>query len=482
MNSKNFQSKMHQEGTPEWMARLYRPEDVDDQKARFGELARRFSAWTGGNDIHLVRAPGRVNLIGEHTDYNHCPVFPMAVDRDIIGAFIPRKDGKIVIADFNPDFGERDFEISPQIPPHNGGDWANYIKAAVQGLIDENIVLPEGASGFQLMFHSSIPPAAGMSSSSALVVLAALVFLNVNGRTMDKKDLADLLARAERYTGTQGGGMDQAAILLGESGKALKIDFAPLRTVSSRLPDEYGVLVAHSTVDAPKTREVMDKYNRRSIECRLATSVLSRLLEKEGHPPVGYLGELPGQWREEEESVRTLLKKYLKEEGYTKEELCSLLNINEEELNGRWCSRKDGSVFPEPSDGFLLFRRAFHVLSEWNRVETSAEALAAGEITAFGDLMNRSHDSCRDNHEISCPELDRLVKTGQESGAEGCRLTGAGFGGCTVHLVRLDRMSGYRTLLEKKYYKEYLGVEDSGSRLFVVKPSEGATVLKEENL
>ncbi len=463
----------------EWMSRIYREEDIPAQKERYKQIFERFSQWSGSEKFLPVRSPGRINLIGEHTDYNHCPVFPMAVDRDIIGFFSPRNDRKVRIADFNPAFGERDFFLSRQIQPHPGGDWANYIKAAVQGLIEETVVPAEEAVGFNLMFHSQIPPAAGMSSSSALVVLTALVFLHVNNRRMDKKDLADLLARAERYTGTQGGGMDQAAILLGEAGKAVKIDFAPLKTASFPLPERFEILVAHSTVEAPKTREVMDKYNRRSIECRLAAALISRFLEEKGQPAINFLGDLSGSWYESGKGAKTKLQEVLKTDGYSKEELCRILKVNEKELNRKWCYRKDGTDFPEPEEGFLLYKRAFHVLTEWNRVEDSKNALLENRITDFGRLMNESHGSCRDNHEISCPELDKLITIGNENGAEGCRLTGAGFGGCSVHLVNKDKGETYRKALLEEYYNKYLNYPEGGKMLFSVKPSDGAAILEE---
>lgn len=475
MKDRNRTAMIRSPRVQDWMNRVYREADVGNQTLRYEELFSRFTQWSGSEDFLPVRAPGRINLIGEHTDYNHCPVFPMAVDRDIIGVFSPRNDRKVRIADFNPSFGERDFHLSRKIPPHKGGDWANYIKAAVQGLIEEAVIHSEEAVGFNLMIHSQIPPAAGMSSSSALVVLSALVFLRVNNISMNRKALADLLAKAERYTGTQGGGMDQAAILLGEAGRAVKIDFAPLRTSSFPLPSDHEVLVAHSSVEAPKTKEVMDKYNRRSIECRLAAALIGRSSGENIH----YLGDLPSSWYKDDQAIRERLGDILKSEGYTKVELCSALSISEDELNKKWCYRKDGSIFPEPEEGYLLYKRAYHVLSEWRRVEDSHKALSENNVSLFGKLMRDSHNSCRDNHEISCSELDTLIRIGTEGSAEGCRLTGAGFGGCTVHLIKKRDSEAYREYLLEHYYRNYLKINDGRKMLFPVKPSDGAAILED---
>lgn len=455
----------------ERLSSIYHAEDLNRQESRYNQLIEKFINWQGEEDYLIARAPGRVNIIGEHTDYNHCPVLPCAVDRDIIAVFAPRNDDKIVVADFIDKYGEREFPLESAIPPFASGDWGNYIKAAVQGLHDEK-VLDLGSSeskGFSMMMHSTIPAAAGMSSSSAMVVLAAIIALHVNNKDVNPLDLAEMMARAERYTGTQGGGMDQAAILLGHKGSALKIDFAPLQCETTPFPEDYQILVAHSTIQAPKTREVMDKYNRRSIECRLAAGVIAQYEQKKGRERISYLGELTPSYP---------FAQVLKEEGYTKAELQEILGMSEDELNRTYCLRKDGTVFPEPAGGFLLYKRAFHVISEWNRVEESAQKLKEGEIGELGTLMYASHRSCRDNHEISCRELDLLIDCGKKLNSPGCRLTGAGFGGCTVHICAENELDSYIEKLKKCFYQESLGLKDAEEYLFSVYPSEGAQILK----
>lgn len=450
---------------------IYHSEDLKLQQSRYNALIEKFTTWQDCEDYMIARAPGRVNIIGEHTDYNHCPVLPCAVDRDIIAVFTPRTDGKIIVADFIDKYGNREFQIAGEIPPFPSGNWGNYIKAAVQGLHNEGVLNLDNSDtkGFSMMMHSTIPEAAGMSSSSAMVVLSAIVTLHINNKEVTPLDLAEMMARAERYTGTQGGGMDQAAILLGHKGSALKIDFAPLKCETTPFPEEYQILVAHSTIMAPKTKEVMDKYNRRSIECRLAAGVISNFEQKNGKKGITYLGELTPDYP---------FSKALKKEGYTLVQLQKILGMKESELNEKYCQRKDGTIFPEPEGGFLLYKRAFHVISEWKRVEESAQMLREGNIKALGKLMYASHDSCRDNHEISCSELDLLVNCGKKLNNPGCRLTGAGFGGCTVHISHEDELDCYIEGLKNCFYKENLGLEDADEYLFAVYPSEGAQILK----
>ncbi|MBF9017725.1 MULTISPECIES: galactokinase [unclassified Oceanispirochaeta] len=455
----------------EQLTGIYHSEDLELQQSRYNALIERFTTWQGKGDYLIARAPGRVNIIGEHTDYNHCPVLPCAVDRDIIAVFTPRTDGKIIVADFIEKYGEREFQITGDLPPFPSGNWGNYIKAAIQGLHSEGVLdlNDKETKGYSMMMHSTIPAAAGMSSSSAMVVLSAIVALHVNDKEVAPLDLAEMMARAERYTGTQGGGMDQAAILLGHKGSALKIDFAPLKCETTPFPEDYQILIAHSTIEAPKTKEIMDKYNRRSIECRLAAGVISSYELQKGRKSIAYLGELTPDYP---------FAQALKDEGYSKLQLQEILSLEEEELNSKYCQRKDGTIFPEPEGGFLLFKRAFHVISEWKRVEESAQMLREGKIKELGELMYASHESCRDNHEISCRELDLLVECGKGLGSPGCRLTGAGFGGCTVHISHENELDSYIDGLKNCFYKGNLGLSDARDYLFSVYPSEGAQILK----
>ena len=442
--------------------------------------------------IRIARAPGRINLIGEHTDYNGLPVFPMAVDRDIAAAFSPRADTRIRLVNTDPRFPDRSFEILDSIPPYPTGDWGNYCKAAVQGLLDHyprKHASTGRLRGFDACFDGDIPVAAGMSSSSALVVLSALLFLAANGLDLHtsekgKLQLADCMAAAERYVGTQGGGMDQAISLMGLPGHAVKIDFFPLQTHPAPLADDYVFVVADSTVKASKTAEALDKYNRRPIECRLAAAILRRIFsERYGREvPVSMLGDLREQrLAVPQAEIDRLANGALHESPYTLKEIASLLGQDVEKTAHLYCKRRDGSIFPEPSGGFKLRPRYRHVIEEAGRVESSFQALSSGDIEAFGDLMNRSHDSCRDLYEISCPELDRLVETARRAGALGSRLTGAGFGGCTVSLVEKSHLESFLRRVTQSYYREHLKRDGSvlGSLIFACRASAGATVLEQ---
>ncbi len=425
-----------------------------------------------GGKGELYRVPGRVNLIGEHIDYNHCPVLPLAIDREILALVALRDDNKVTVNDTKGGFSKIEFTITPQIEPFERGNWGNYIKAGVQGVLDEWSVKDKG---FDLAIDSNIPLAAGLSSSSALVVLSALIFLRANNIKVETKEerlaLAEVCAKGERYTGTQGGGMDQAAILLGEKDHALLINFNPLRSESLPLPKEYTLVVANSLIEAPKTRTVMDAYNRRSIESRLATELLSHALKtKYNREGIGFIGEL--------QNPPEGLLSVIKGSPYSVAEIAKQLELTEAEVVKRWIVRKDGSHFPLPSEGFLLSQRLEHIMGEWERVEKSAQALKEGEIEKLGELMNASHSSCRDLYQISCLELDTLVEVNRRAGAIGSRLTGAGFGGCTISLVPTEIIPAYLKEVGEHYYRSIMGRTSWNEALFSVKGMDGATLLK----
>ncbi len=236
------------------------------------DLANRFATQFGPpGPAYLISAPGRVNLIGEHIDYAGLPVLPMAVQRQVRVLVRPRADRTVRVANRDPAFPQRTFTIAGSIDPFPVGDWGNYIKAAVQHV--EQRHGPIG--GFDALVDSALPVAAGLSSSSALVIATALAALAESRRDVPTLDLAEGLAVAEQYVGTRGGGMDQAISLGARKGAAAKIEFAPLRVTYVPVPGEWRFVVASSLVAAEKSGAVQAAYNsrRRDVETALALLV-----------------------------------------------------------------------------------------------------------------------------------------------------------------------------------------------------------------
>ena len=381
-----------------------------------------------GPPTHLVHAPGRVNLIGEHVDYAGFPVLPMAIDRGVTLLVRARDDERVTIASADVERGERDFTVSGAIEPFTAGDWGNYAKAALLGLVRAR----HWPRGFDAVLTSDLPAAAGLSSSSALVVAAALAGLPDAAETpVGRLELARLLADAEQYVGARGGGMDQAAILCGRQGCALHIRFAPLRVRAVRLPADWRFVVAHSLEEAPKSAGARDAYNARRAAVERGFSALAG--------PAAHV-DSPA-------------------------DLARSRGIEELLAEG------EARLPPEAA------RRVRHVLTEQRRVAEAVPAMEAGDAATFGRLMLASHASLRDDFDVSTPALDGLVEASMASGALGARLTGAGLGGCVVALVPRDREADLLAGLAEAFYAPR-GVSPTARMLFVARSSGGARVTR----
>jgi len=440
-----------------------------DEEERASRLIDTFRATIGRPARCVVRAPGRVNLLGEHTDYNGLPVLPMAIDRSVLIALAPRADRTMRLFNTAARFARRTYTLSDTIAAYAGGDWGNYSKAAAQELARHcGAQLQHGA---ELLVDGNIPSGAGLSSSSAVVVANALALLAANDVDLPYETLAELLPIAERYVGTLSGGMDQATSLLARAGHALRIDFFPLRVRTVPLPAGYSVVVCHSLIQAEKSGAARQAYNLRVIECRLVCRVLESLLGAVLPRRLNTLGDLAVLFPH-----RTLfefmpyLTAQLPERPLSLGEVAALIGTSPQRLHDE-C----GAV----GDSFALLRRARHVLSEADRVEQAEKALRAGDAAAFGQLMDASHGSCRDDYEISCAELEELIGIAKDAGAVGARLTGAGFGGCTVNLVPETEVPGFLTRIDRYFYRSRLAHSQRvGDYRFIFKPQAGASVFR----
>jgi len=440
----------------------------------WGELTEQFhAAYPDAGEPKCFRAPGRVNLIGEHADYNGLPVLPMTLAQEIRIAVAPRKDGRIVLRNMDPAFPPAEFMNGGAITPSPPGSWENYTKAAVAGI--NQFLAPAGRPGFCMMAEANLPSGAGLSSSSALVVACALAYLDALGLVLDQDisrlKLAALLAEAEHFVGTRGGGMDQAVILAGAAGSASKIDFFPLRVESVPLPDDCEIVVCDSMVKAEKSGAARALYNMNPRLCHLGCALVRAKLSEEFEDDVELerLGDLwYGPMCLTTREAESLFKRAVPEGPVPLAEIASLLKQKPEKVATRWLEE-----VPIINGGYDIRARLRHQAGEYRRVETARDALMAGDAAALGQLMNESHASCRDNLGISTQALDRLTETALEAGALGARLTGAGFGGATVNLVPSERVERFIETVRQRYYTEYLG-QDVPAPVFAARTSPGA--------
>jgi galactokinase len=319
-----------------------------------------------------VFAPGRVNLIGEHTDYNGLPVLPFAIQLGIGIAVAPRQDGIVAVRSLTGDrLLPESIQLAQMQQRPRAGTWVDYVVAGLR--------LSPPPHGCDLLVAGDLPIAAGLSSSSALVVAAAMLFA---ADPIDRAALAESARLGEQYVGTLSGGMDQAASLLGQAGHALKIEFRPLRATPVRVPDDLAVVVADSGIRAEKGGGAQQHYNERVLQCAEAASAM-------GAPPGGLLADVPGDDR----AARA-------------------------------------ARLPDR----VLAARASFVFAEAARVDAALSTLRRGDLPALGRLVRASHHGLRDLYEVSHPTVDGLVATAERLGAFGARIVGAGFGGCCIAL------------------------------------------------
>lgn len=343
----------------------------------------------------MVRAPGRVNLIGEHTDYNDGFVFPAAIDRATYVAARPREDNVIHV--FALDLNDEDeFAVDAPIERSAAHPWSDYIRGVVKGLL----ITGHHLDGANLMITSDVPRGSGLSSSAALEVATGYSFQLLNKLNILGEELALLAQGAENtFVGVQCGIMDQFISALGRQDHALLLDCRDLNYRPVPLPATAQIVVCDSHTER---RLAGSAYNQRREECAEAVRIF-----KQWYPKITALRDI------------------------------SVAQFHEHAAD-----------LPEP-----VRSRARHVITENDRAERSAEVLEAGDVAAFGQLMNTSHISLRDDYEVSIPEMDTLVAAAQAvPGCYGSRLTGAGFGGCTVSLVERGAVERFKTAVAAAYH------------------------------
>ena len=354
-------------------------------------LLAAFTATYGAAASTVVRAPGRVNLIGEHTDYNDGFVLPCAIDYQTLVAARPRDDGQVQVLSLDYGGAHDHFRLDAPITARADAPWANYVRGVIDVLQRQGHVL----RGADLAITGNVPQGAGLSSSAALEVAVLQAMCELNGLRIDLTDVALLAQRAENdFVGCQCGIMDQLISARGQAGHALLIDCRTLGTRPVVMPEGLAVMVVHSRV----ARGLVDSaYNERRQQCQRAAA----------HFGVAALRDL------------------------------------------------DLAGFERGADGLpaLIQRRARHVITENQRTLDAAEALAAGQLRRLGGLMAQSHASMRDDFEITVPAIDQLVAIAQAAIGEqgGARMTGGGFGGCIVALMPQAAVAAVRQAIAQAY-------------------------------
>ena len=360
-------------------------------------LKQKFEELFGKKDYTAFFAPGRINLIGEHTDYNGGNVFPCAITLGTyaIAAKNDLKQVRLYSENF-PEAGVISFDLA-DLDHKKADSWANYPKGMLRYLKEAGHAIPEG---MDMVIFGNIPNGSGLSSSASLELLMGVVLDNLFDLNVDRLDLIKTGKRVENeFIGVNSGIMDQFAVGMGEENKAILLDCNTLEY--ELVPVELG---NHAIVimNTKKRRELVDsKYNERRSECEEALAKLQTVVS------IGSLGELD-------------------EETFEKAK--------------------------EVLESDVLYRRARHAVTENQRTLKAKAALQAGELEAFGQLMNQSHISLRDDYEVTGIELDTLVQAAwDQPGVLGARMTGAGFGGCAIAIVQKEAIPAFIENVGKTY-------------------------------
>jgi galactokinase len=375
----------------------------------------------GSAPMHVARAPGRVNLLGEHVDYNDGFVLPAAIDRATYIAFSPSDSGqtRLVAADFDQEASFSSQTIPSKIQTDSSPlpEWAQYPAGVMWALNQSQLSTP----GLNAVYASDVPRGSGLSSSASVEMAFMIAWQTLGGWTLSPMQRALLGQKAEnQYVGVNCGIMDQFASACGVENKLLLLDCRSLEWKTIPLPQDLSIVIADTKVRRALTS---GEYNKRRAACEAAVQSL-----KEGLPAIK-----------------------------------SLRDVSVAEFN-----RLAGKL-PQ-----VVSKRARHVVEEIERSKQAEALLEAGNIQRFGELMNECHVSLRDLYEVSCPELDAMARIAQSlDGCYGARLTGAGFGGCTVNLVAREKAETFSQLLAKGYQVE----TGYAPEIYITRASNGADLL-----
>lgn len=371
-------------------------------------LERSFTTYFNAKPEFIVRAPGRVNLIGEHTDYNDGFVLPMAIDRAFWIALSPRSDSQVCVRSL-------DLEVDSAFDLHSlakGEGWIEYIK----GVANELQKAGHELRGFDAVMTGDVPRGAGLSSSAAVELATARAFAAVSGFAWNAAQMAKISQKAENeWVGMKCGIMDQMASAASKEGFALFLDCRTLEYQHAPLPKNTSVVI----LDTSTRRGLVDSaYNERRSQC--------------------------------EEAARWFGVKALRD-------------VSVDDL-------KKGSGLSE-----VVMKRARHIVTENSRVLEAIDVMKAGNVKRLGELFNASHNSLRDDFEVTNEALNQIVECAQEqSSCYGARMTGAGFGGCAVALVQEENAQVFTNAVSAAY-RQRSGLDAS---VYVCKASEGASLVK----
>lgn len=457
------------------------------QLPRYQSLISLYESLYKEKPLYIARAPGRVNLIGEHIDYSGFGVFPFALEQDTLILFSPNESKTISIQHKDPvTFKPIILSKDPNELPPNGQEYYNYILAGYKSIIIPNKVV--NPVGINLLVDGNVPIAAGLSSSASIVVCSAVMTLMANG--LREKVPLELFTNEvifyERTLGPSVGGMDQTISVMGCKNKASFISFDPIRAETIELPKGFVYVIGDSLTESKKVLTFGTRYNKRVCECYIGVLLIKKALGINKDVIMKNLSELQSFLKKSFEEMIELVEKHIKKGGYTVRELEELL---EETLEVILSFIPNSQVVLTSNTHYFPYERAFHVYNEAQRVmlfkKTCQDPLLSNEDKGvlMGALMDQSHYSLRDLFDCSSENLETLTSLAKGFGAVGSRLTGAGWGGCMISMVRENDLEGFMQKVKEGFYDgKALGGRRMEEVLFATRPGSGAGVLEVNKL
>lgn len=481
--------------------------DPHSNEPRYQEVVKTFSVNFPNDSIHFfARSPGRVNLIGDHIDYNFFPVLPMAISNDVIAAVSVDSDSKEIIItntdskDFPREVIPLDKKVSIDQEHHS---WANYFKCGLivaEKYLNENGI--NNLKGMKLTFNGNVPTGGGLSSSAAFCVASTLAVIKANGiDNIPKEDLTRITVVSEHYVGVNTGGMDQCASIYGELDHALLIEFKPKLTAKPfKFPiDDLIFVITNSLQVSNKHETAPIHYNLRVVEMGIAADLLTKKLGLQNSIPrdsnIGtssLRGVMDGRFNHSwdgndytvgieqlKQMIDVVEKELTNQKGYSIEECCQELEITCEKFVAKYLSK-----FHVEFKTLKLYQRAKHVYKESLRVLETLKAIATIHnreefLMEFGKLMNESQADLDVLNESSNDKLNKICEIALNNGAFGSRVTGAGWGGSIVHLTTVDKVEGLIEGLTSDYYNvEFPDLEPGlDGAIINSKPSIGSCII-----
>lgn len=481
------------------------PDLISQRKTTFLQTLNRFNKlYSGDKRVILIRVPGRANLMGKHIEHRGGYVNYFCIQREIIAVVSPREDDRVILHNVNSKFSQRAFSIQKEIPEDkrgnwldyidevniSKGDWGNYAKAIV--LAFQNRYPDKKLRGMEVLINGNIPIAAGLSSSSALIVTGAIATIAFNNLKISKEELAEFCGEAEWYVGTRGGAGDHAAMIFGKRGFITHLRFFPFTLDLAPFPADYEIVICNSFKGAPKSKEARNIFNEKIFTYEIALMLIKKNFPQFSDELI-YLRDVNAEnLKVKEDFIYQIIKSLPC--TVTKKEILQQLPLEKKRLSSLFQTHQ------APLHGYKVRDVCLFGLSEGSRSKIFSHLLKKGDIQKLGRLMYISHDGDRlfkfndkgekcfwnngtpddyldkliknlesddfqekekakiymqsGGYRCSTEELDELIDIAEKvKGVAGACLTGAGLGGCILVLVRKENVEGLLKNMKEKYYQ-----------------------------